>query len=291
MKKLKIIIPVLGFGHSGGMRVLSNLATRFMQAGHETEFLAPKDNIEPYFPTLAPLKRYDYPFKRIPALRFYAKMVCMYLWLRTHSQMYDVVLANAYGTALPVELGTKKNARGFYYIQAYEVDFAKDVPFPFSILDIWLARRSYRLDLVRIVNSKLYLNYKEIRACYVVPPGIDLEVFKFEPRTCSEAPLQIGCIGRLEGWKGTQLIIDAVKKFRRITGIDLRLNVAFNLPQDFVRSEEDDFITLLKPHGDTELAKFYRQNHLFIAIGLIQGGAYHYPCMESMASGTLVISN
>ncbi len=291
MKKFKILIPVLGFGSSGGMRVLSQLASYFIKAGHATEFLAPNDGVEPYFPTAASVRRYDYPFKRIPAIRFYAKMICMCLWLSRHSMMYDAVIANAYGTALPVYLGTRKKASGFYYIQAYEVDFAKDVPYPFKWIDLLLASRSYRLDLVRIVNSNLYINYKEIESDYVVPPGIDFGVFKFEPKIWTEAPLHIGCIGRLEGWKGTQLVIDTVREFRRMTGLDIRLNVAFNLPRDFIRSESDNFINLLKPHGDVELSKFYRQNHLFVAIGLIQSGAYHYPCMESMASGTLVISN
>ena len=50
------------------------------------------------------------------------------------------------------------------------------------------------------------------------------------------------------------------------------------------------FVFLLRI-GDKNLAEFYRGVDLFIATGLIQDGAFHYPCLESLASGCIVISN
>ena len=59
--------------------------------------------------------------------------------------------------------------------------------------------------------------------------------------------------------------------------------------------------TLLKEAGiefnyylindDKELADFYRRNDLIVAAGLVEDGAFHYPCAEAMACGCLVISN
>ena len=289
---IKILIPVLGFGRSGGMRVLSQLATHFVNLGHSVDFLAPDDGINPYYPTSGSIKRYYYPFNRVPGLRYYAKMIFILIWLLRYRFEYSIVLANAYGTALPVAIGTRKRSNGFYYIQAYEVDFAKDSLFPFSIFDVWLARLSYKLKLTRIVNSGLYLSYKEISSKYVVEPGLDLSVFGGRSKVWSgNEPMTVGCIGRLEGWKGTQLVIDAVRQVRESLGIDVRLNVAFHLPRDFRPTNCDDFIVLSEPHGDMNLAEFYRKNDVFIAVGLIQSGAYHYPCMEAMASGVPVISN
>lgn len=292
MSTIKILIPTLGFGRSGGMRVLSQLATHFVKLGHSVDFLAPDDGNVPYYPTGASIKRYYYPFKRFPGLRYYTKMAFVLIWILRYGCEYDAILANAYGTALPVALGSKKRNNGFYYIQAYEVDFAKESLFPFSVFDVWLARLSYKLKLIRIVNSDLYLSYKEIKSKYVVEPGLDLSVFGGKGKVwLGNEPLTVGCIGRLEGWKGTQLVIDAVRQFRKSLGVDVKLNIAFHLPSDFKPTKGDDFITLCEPHGDRNLAEFYRKNDVFVAVGLIQGGAYHYPCMEAMASGVPVISN
>ena len=50
---MNIIIPVLGFGNSGGYRVLSNLATELIKLGHRVDFLSPGTTTTPYFPTKA----------------------------------------------------------------------------------------------------------------------------------------------------------------------------------------------------------------------------------------------
>ena len=50
---MKILIPVLGFGNSGGYRVLSKLADELIKIGHSVDFLSPDTSENPYFPTAA----------------------------------------------------------------------------------------------------------------------------------------------------------------------------------------------------------------------------------------------
>lgn len=288
---MKILIPTTGFLKAGGMRVLSELASNFIELGHQAEFLAPAGGNDPYFPTRATVIRYPVPFRKIPLLRYVGKVISMVWWIRRHRAEYDVVMANASSTAYPVAAGTGSRSNGYYYIQAYEPDFAKERKWPFSAMESFISKGTYRLNLKRIVNSTLYLDYHEIKARHVVEPGIDLGVFNPNGRAVPNSErLTVGCIGRKEKWKGTHLVIDAVRAVRKERNLDIKLRIAFNLPIDY-DGADDDFIELVQPHGDRNLADFYRQADLFCAAGMIQDGAFHYPCMEAMACGTPVITN
>lgn len=288
---MKILIPTTGFLKAGGMRVLSELASNFIQLGHQAEFLAPEGGSDPYFPTQAAVIRYPVPFAKVPLLRYVSKVISMVFWIRRHRSEYDVVMANASSTAYPVSMGTAGRGNGYYYIQAYEPDFAKERSWPLSAVESFISKQTYRLNLKRIVNSALYLDYEEIKSRHVVEPGIDLDVFNPNGRAVpSNARLTVGCIGRKEKWKGTHLVIEAVRAVRQERNLDIKLRIAFNLPTDYDGSD-DDFIELVQPHGDRNLAAFYRQADVFCAVGMIQDGAFHYPCMEAMACGTPVITN
>jgi len=288
---MKILIPTTGFLKAGGMRVLSELASNFIELGHQAEFLAPAGGSDPYFPTRAKVIRYPVLFQKIPLLRYVGKVISMSLWIRRRRAEYDVVLANASATAYPVAIGTGGHGNGYYYIQAYEPDFAKERKWPLSTVESVISTATYRLNLKRIVNSALYLNYREIKACHVVEPGIDLGVFNPNGRAApNREQLTIGCIGRKEKWKGTHLVIEAVRAVREERNLNIKLRIAFNLPSDY-DGQDDEFIELVQPHGDRNLADFYRQADLFCAAGMIQDGAFHYPCMEAMACGTPVITN
>ena len=52
-KKFKILIPVCGFGKSGGYRVLSELANNWINKGHEVAFICFYVSDLPYYPVQA----------------------------------------------------------------------------------------------------------------------------------------------------------------------------------------------------------------------------------------------
>ena len=142
---------------------------------------------------------------------------------------------------------------------------------------------------MRIVNAPIYINFENIKTDHVTPPGIDL--LTFYPKNIREPinkkSITIGCIGRPQIWKGTKDIIDAIQLLRN-QGFNISLKVAFHIPQEFTHHEWIDFV---QPHGDVNLAAFYRACDFFVAAGKIQYGAFHYPAAESLATGTTLISS
>ncbi|TWR92321.1 glycosyltransferase family 4 protein [Pseudomonas saxonica] len=286
---MKILIPILSFSSAGGMRVLSKLADAMIDQGHQVEFLASHLINEPYYPTKAKIIKFRNVCTKIPVIRGLSNLFGMFNYLRVNKSNYDVVLSNYNLTAFPVFLSTLGTGKGYYYIQAYEPEFYNKKTI-IGLISYTLASLSYKLPLKKVVNSPIYKNFKCLNAEYVVEPGIDLDIFHYDPKERNEGVINIGCIGRKLKWKGTLEIIQAVNNVRQMTGINLALTVAFELP-DGVTEDDYSFVHLVKPHGDENLGAFYRSVELFIATGLIQDGAFHYPCLESMASGCVVISN
>lgn len=286
---MKILIPVLAFSAAGGMRVLSKLSSQLIEDGHEVEFLGPHFINKPYYPTNAKIRLFRNFFHQLPVLRGVFNLIGMFLFILKNRKKYDVFLANYNLTAFPVALATLGSGKGFYYVQAYEPEFygKKTVV---GFLSYLMASLSYMLPLNIIVNGAIYKNYKLVKSQCVVEPGIDLSSFVFSPRPYDDSEVIVGCIGRELAWKGTYEIVEAVKSVRDRTGRNLILQVAFELPGT-VNLAQYDFVRLSTPHGDGNLAAFYRSIDLFIATGLIQDGAFHYPCLEALASGCVVISN
>jgi glycosyltransferase involved in cell wall biosynthesis len=286
---MKILIPILGFSAAGGMRVLSRLSSQLIEEGHEVEFLGPDFINKPYYPTTAKVRHFRNIFNGLPVIRGVFNLVGMFLFILRNRKSYDVFLASYNLTAFPVAFAALGSGKGYYYVQAYEPEFY-DKKTVVGFLSYIMASISYILPLKIIVNGEIYKNYKLVTSECVVEPGIDLEIFQFSPRLNGNSEVIIGCIGRELAWKGTYEIIEAVKSVRQITGRNLILHVAFELPKS-VDLAQYDFVRLSTPHGDQNLAAFYRDVDLFIATGLLQDGAFHYPCLESLASGCVVISN
>src|SRR4051794_15856745 len=111
-----ILIPVLGFGRTGGFRVLSELGNAWIKRGHEVVFLAPNTGPEPYFPTSARVLRVNGRgvvsanrlAKKPSALHSLAALFC---GLLRFGSRYDIVLANHSLTAWPVALARCGRAR------------------------------------------------------------------------------------------------------------------------------------------------------------------------------------
>lgn len=286
----KIIIPLISFGKQGGFRVLSELANNWIRAGYEVTFLAYKRSEMPYFPTIAKIIWYDgnglhdkndVALKK-PILRLFA--ILYYLTKAINAINYDIVLANQCLTALPVRIAKEKGEK-FYYIQAYETDFYRAPGYKNWILRL-LSEVSYKLNLNRIVNSPLYFNYKGIKANKYVYPGIDFNLFSPTNSQKKITPFILGCIGRIEPFKGTSYVLEAFKELRQEMGAGIELHVAFG-NEDLKLIEG---VTIPNISGDAELSKYYKSVNVIIAPGTIQLRSVHYPVIEAMACKTPVIT-
>ncbi len=297
---MRILIPITNFGHGGGARVLSRLASAWTAAGHPTDLLADVRSPPPYFPTGAGVHRYDNhglidgPAPSGAAFASSGNALSiyrgMYRALNAIGGSYDVILANHSLTAWPVRFARTGAARKFYYVQAYEPEY-------FQLESGWKARVlrrlsewSYRLALTQIANAPIYVGHDSIRATTWIPPGLDVSVFhrRATPPTfqTKDSPVVIGTIGRTEATKGTIHVLEA---FTRLHAMNprFRLRVAFgNLPEGWSHPAAE----IVVPRGDAELAAYYRSVDILAAPGTVQLGACHYPVLEAMASGTPVIT-
>lgn len=272
MKKKKIAVILDDFFHSGGTRVITNIANTWKENGYDPEIICLHQS-KPYFPTTCKI---TYIQGNNILIRYKNGMK----YLSNHFAEYLFIFANFNRTVYPVFgacLRNKNFEKGVYYIQAYEPEF-----FNGSILKKTLAYFSYKLPLKHIVNAPLYFNYKGCHATRFVPPGLDLKMYYPKQMEFFNNTLKIGCIGRTEQWKGTQDVCDAVKVLKN-KGYKVDFYIAFN---DNNTVEH----TFLKPDGDENLSSFYRNMDIVVAPGTLQLGAIHYPVIESMAVGSTIIT-
>lgn len=289
---MKILIPVLGFGKAGGYRVLSILASEMVSKGHEVDLLSPMQAEPLYYPTKANViftttsgKLYKDVVVSKTVIGFIRIMVALFNGIKVlKKNNYDVVLANHSLTTFPVLFSGLK-AKPFYYIQAYEPEMYQLKKGLNNIVLKLLSQKSYSFNFKHIVNSHLYANYRGIQNAPVVYPGVDLSIFYPKSKSrVDNTSWTIGTIGRTEPEKGTKFIIDAFKLISR----------KYNNVQFVIAFGEDEYcdlnINYVQPNGDKALAQFYRDIDVYISAGTIQHGAVHYPVIESMASGTSVIT-
>jgi glycosyltransferase involved in cell wall biosynthesis len=295
---MRILIPVLGFSASGGYRVLSKLADEWIRLGHQVCFTSFDEYGPVKFETSARVVWFDREGRFVPAPEHVARgkirlpklILLLTSAIRRLKGEFDVVLANHSYTPYGALLAGAKD-KLYYYVQAYEPEFywleggAKGKA---GALISWM---SYNLiDRSRIiVNSPLYLEYKNIRSDAVVPPGIDLRNFcpKEDPGGIRLIPA-IGFISRKEAFKGDRQCIDAYRRLRAM-GIRCRLKIAYGntRPEELAGLPD---VEIVIPGNDAELADYYRSLDILLALATIQLGATHYPVMEAMACGTVVVT-
>lgn len=293
---MKIVIPVTGFGKSGGFRVLSELANNWIRSGHDVMFISHVKSIPVYFPTTAKIlwidnsgnecdfqeKSKEYLTQK-GIIQFLLTLNSLRIALNKFCDGYDIVLANHSFSSYPVYFSRFKGKK-WYYIQAYEPEYyAMSKGFK-NIFFYCLSYLSYYLPIEKIVNSHIYCNYKNIKTDKVVYPGLDLKIF-YSKKDIGKFnnPLRLGIIGRKEIFKGTKYAYDAFEKLR--TNLDAELWVAFGDSE-----VEDKNIKDFQPKSDLELGDFYRNIDILIASGTVQLGAVHYPVIEAMSCGTPVIT-
>lgn len=282
---MKILIPLIVFGNHGGFRTLSQLATHWINEGNDVDFII-SIRQEPYYPTQARILLVNYKGDIVSSQcekcyknSFY-RHIAITKFINKNCKKYDVILCSENITALLATLGTNKNI--FYYIQAYEPEFFLRK----SLTDFvkrTVAKMTYGLKTIHIVNADIYKDYKNLKAKYVIPPGLDLKIYYPKYDTWDGIrPFIIGCIGRVEEWKGSMDVAKAVTILQQ-KGANIKFKVAFN-------PVENNNYELVKPDGDENLSAYYRSLDILVAPGTLQLGAVHYPVIEAMASHTIVIT-
>ncbi|VEB96362.1 Glycosyl transferases group 1 [Cedecea lapagei] len=277
---MKIVIPIMDFGRAGGERVLSRLATELVNCGCDVYFVALGSAKDIYYQTTAKILKSKVSNSKNRIVRFI--MNNYYLYKKCMELRPDCAIANFHLSAFMVSF-LPRTVGKYYYIQAYETVFYK------SLIRRFIAFSTYLLPLRKIVNHKNILpksinNYVEI-----IPAGIDDQVFY--SKTNKGERKTIGLVGREEKRKGTSNIIDEIIRWENKE--DLVLNVALYLSEeDRLRLEKIKInYNVIEINNDLDLANFYRLNDLIIATGLVEDGAFHYPCAEAMSCGCAVISN
>lgn len=289
-----IVIPILGFTASGGNRVLSNLADHWIGMGLNVDFLVQNES-KPYFPTMARIfnctkgklksRNFGGLMQKIDVV---TNIFCLAKELRKAAGTYDLVVASHSFTAIACYL-SGCTAKTIYYIQAYDPEVLQKK----SSLSSWFAARiaqmSYILCQNHIVNSSHYLNYKQVNASYVVPPGVDLNTFiaKENPGEIGGEVIKVGMIGRRELYK-VRPVLEAYRSLRSVQQ-NTKLFIAFGNLEPAMLDGLGDF-EMIFPQNDLELAAFYRSCHIFLALSEFTFGAY-YPALEALASGTSLVSN
>ena len=281
------MIPIFGFGKAGGYKVLTKLANYWKSQNHKVVFVVTTDNQKPYYNVDCEIVFLYKNKEEIPKSKYFLfikNIIILTKYIKKHFKEYDVIMANWCFTAYPVWFASK--TLNLYYIQAYEPEFFNETrnllkKYIYKLLS-WL---TYYLPLIRVVNSDYYTKYKNITAKYVVYPGIDLNVF-YPKKTMIKANndiFKIGCIGRLEQWKGSQDVADAIGYLYNKGIKNIKFLVAFN------RVNCSNY-EVVYPDNDESLANFYRNLDILVAPGHIQLNAIHYPVIEAMAVKTPVIT-
>lgn len=289
----------MGFGRSGGYRVISELAGAWVRFGHEVTIIAHCSTERPYFPTAADILLVDDQGRPTGADSYGSgprrsgfdlvshNLVALLRALNKNASAVDVILANHSLTAWPVSMA-RVQARKYYYVQAYEPEYYASRKRVSQRVLQWAAFASYHLPLHRIVNSPVYLSYRNLRAEHVVPPGLDFSLmYPGPPRDSDRRATVLGCIGRHEPEKGTKFVLDAYA-IMLSRGYNVELHVAYgNLPEHHSALPHCKVVV---PRNDAELGEYYRSLDVMIAPGTLQLGAPHYPVMEAMACGIPVVT-
>ena len=290
---MKILIPVLSFGPTGGNRVLSKLADELITHGNSVVFLCPNGSINPYFPTNASvlwidnngnllLEKNDSE-KKLNAFSIQRKLIKALRKIPKES--FDVIIANHSLTTISIYINNLRK-RSVYYVQAYEPDYYNLMGGLGNKILGFISSLSYLMRFYTIVNSPIYLKYKRLKANKILYPGIDFTTFFPKKNNLEKRDIIIGTVGRSEKYKGTSFILDAFQKLR-CNNKNIQLHVCYGNALDF---KDHPGIHCFQPDNDKELANFYRTLDFYISAGFTQLGGFHYPVVEAMSCGVSVLT-
>jgi len=293
---MKIVIPMFGLAQSGGVKVICRVANELYKRGNDVEIITFKTSSDSplNFNVGVPVK-YIYLPKLLSKILLFNDIIRMvFLW--KNIPKCDIIIANWNLTTYPVCFYKKTRAKKLYYIQAYEpefLDYGKGIVIVVNKMRKILAKYSYKLNnLYKIVNNdgvnkKLSDLFKRKISFPIIPPGVDLDVFKpNEDRKRNKNNwVVIGAITTVIEWKGTRDFFEAMDILVN-EGYKIKIKTAFGPypPKTKYIPHEN-----VKPSTQEELAIFYRTLDIFVSpITII--GEFPLGPLEAMACGTPVIS-
>ena len=262
--------------------MLSKLANELMLKGHKVTIVVPSTSPNPYYKTDANICVF---IGRISSHKKIDLIVNLYrMYKKCKRIKCDLAIANYNLTAYIVVL-LPSHVKKVYYVQAFEALHAKR-----KYMKL-IAYLSYFLPLTKILNKVDLLPSRFGATFSVVPAGIDLALFNSARVPLAvKSTVTIGLIGRKEKYKGTLESVIALQQFRKIYPlVNFSINIAIHVPIEAHSLLGDFNFCQIENEGD--LADFYKRCDIVIAVGLIEDGAFHYPCAEAMASNCLTISN
>lgn len=273
---MRIVILMNRLDRSGGSRVIQELSDGLVRKGHEVVWhCRPGENPANAFPTLARLQFPGTGSARPNATLWNA---IGYLRLATGVPRCDVVLATFYPTSLLAWWLARRNGparKGAYLIQMLEGTFRGG-------WRPWVSDLTYRLPLVRVVNS-LWME-REVLARAPGPIsrihlGLDS---RFAPSPTDapghDGPVRIGCVGRTLAVKG----LDDYWELLRLLGRRRPVRGVV-ISQEAIVPPSDLDVEMLRPSGDDGMLAAYRSLDLFVSTSRLE--SFGYPPLEAMACG------
>lgn len=289
---MKILIPVLGFGKSGGYRVLSKLADELIKLGNSVTFLSSNFSSRPYFPTNAEIiwmdnngEKHQQPNQEPGNLLKYIFSLRKGYKVLDAANSFDVILVTH--PIMAYFLPSPLRAKTVYYSQAYEPDYYFKMGGVKNFILGKISERAYTLKLYTIVNAPIFKNFKRLHSDKVLLPGIDFRLFY--PKKETAVPTEkiiIGTVGRPEAYKGSDIIFNTIKMLvKEFPSIEFRAGYC---PKEI--TDKIPGAASVMPNNDSELGDYYRSLDLYVCAGNIHAGAFHYPVAEAMACGVPVVS-
>lgn len=140
-------------------------------------------------------------------------------------------------------------------------------------------------------------NHVPVNEAQVIPSGIELSAFPFQPRVCINSPIHILVTGRQEPKKGQKDALFLLNVLRE-SGMDARLTIVGNIGvasyhaglKEMVQSLAlQDYVMFLPFVTRDQLASLYHQADICFFPSYHQYGLSRTP-LEAMACGALVIA-